>query len=1582
MSKKNLFSCYLIGEDSLLIQCAEILFTKGHSILGVVSMLADIKEWAFKHGIPYFDSLKTAEAVMAEIKFDYLFSIINPYLISASLLKLPGQLAINYHDSLLPHYAGVHVTSWTILNNEKTHGITWHIMTEEIDEGDVLKQAEINIEDCETALSLNLKCYQEAITTFAELADELATKNIKRTAQDLSQRSYYFYNQKPQGNGWINWGSSAEDIDRLCRALSLGQYTNRLSLPKFILGDQAFVINKLQISLDNHHHAPPGTILEISNDQWRIATATQGISLLQISSPEGRSYSLVDLAERYNLRVGNCLPIPEISSYEKLEKLSTAYFKHEAFWVRELAQFKPATFPFLPLNLFAERNKKVNFNLLYTLNFPELLCQQLESHFSSDEPLSVVMLSLWLVYLYRMGNQNNLGVSLNNSQLPEDLFMFMSSQNPFLVYLQDEMCFEEVLKVVIQQYGQIKSHHSYLRDVVQRYPKLSLHDGISPIAVVILDEHQVEFVECRLNAAMVLVISADGKNLSLYVDAELVKIEPHFFAALNNIPGHLDVLLNAIVENKSQIIAKLPIMTAKERKQILIDWNQTTTDYPKDKTIPELFKEQVKKTPHNIAVSYESHSLTYSELDKKSDDFASYLQRHGLKTGERAAISTDQNLYFIIGLLAILKSGGIYVPVDPCYPHQHIRFILEDCNPNIILTNDKYKKIMQDSIPVVDKQIKIILLEEHLAITDKNEKTEIFSRNAAASKIPAYIMYTSGTTGNPKGVIVGHQAIIRLVKNTNYIEIKPHDRIAQAANAGFDAATLEIWGALLNGAHLVCVPKSILLDVVQFSKFLQQKSITVLWLTSALFNQYASACVSMFKDLTYLLVGGDVLNPERIKTLFTCHQGAPHYILNGYGPTENTTFSSVYLITEAASEKLTIPIGKPISNTTAYVLDHYLEPIPIGVIGELYVGGDGLAYGYLNCLELTQKKFVLNPFNKDLESKLYKTGDMVRWLPDGNLDYLGRQDNQIKIRGFRVELEAIQLNLLQHDSIAQCLVLEYENVKHIKSLAAYIIPREGLNLNISDVRDFMEQKLPFYMVPSFFVLLEKFPLNANGKIDIKLLPTPDLNQRHIKTEYKIPKTAIEKQLVNIWSELLTNPNIGVDDSFFDLGGHSLLLTELILLLEEKFKFKFKLYNFLEQPTVAHLAKLIGKKKNNKSTNSFAETLINDSKLDDSIKPVGLIDVTTYPGTILLTGATGFLGAHLLRDLHDLTQSKIYCLVRAKTKTEAKIRLEKMLKKYRLSILFDDRIIPVLGDLAEPNLGLSSTDFLRLAEEVDAIYHNGAYVHHLYNYDTLKAVNVLGTVEILKLATTHKLKQIHYLSTLSAVSDHLDENKSIIEDFVSTDGFVSSSILDGYSQTKLVSELLLSKANQRKIPVRIYRPGWILGQSETGIVLAENNHLLLLLKGCVQMGYAPEWKARLNILPVDFISKFIVKTSVNHKIKNKIFNMINPYSISWLDLIKHIKKRGYPINIVSVDAWKKKYLTDIDKNNAIFNLLPLYTNLNNLDWIKDMDTICNGNDSCTRDALEKANLEYPKITENLLDKYIDFLHDCAFIDILV
>ena len=498
---------------------------------------------------------------------------------------------------------------------------------------------------------------------------------------------------------------------------------------------------------------------------------------------------------------------------------------------------------------------------------------------------------------------------------------------------------------------------------------------------------------------------------------------------------HFQNLLRAIIVNPQESVSLLPLLSEQEQKQLLVDWNQTKTDYPQEQCIHQLFESQVERTPDAIAVVFEGQSLTYGELNCRANQLAHYLQKLGVKPDELVGICLERSLDMIVGLLAILKVGGAYVPIDPDYPQERISFMLQDTQVKVILTC----KSLQTSLP--NHQSIVVCLDKDWQQINQASQENLNSTVSADNL--AYIIYTSGSTGTPKGVAVTHQAVNRLVLNTNYIHFTPDDRVVQASNIAFDAATFEIWGALLNGAKIIILAKSVLLSPQEFALSLRENQISVLFLTTALFNQLASLVPQAFSGLRYLLFGGESVDPKWVREVLD--NGRPQNLLHVYGPTENTTFSSWYLVEDLPATATTIPIGKAISNTQIYLLDQNLQPLPIGVSGELYLGGSGLARGYLNRPELTTEKFIPNPFDPlskvgNQQSKLYKTGDLARYLPDGKIEYLGRIDNQVKIRGFRIELGEIEAVLSQHFLLAQNIVVAREDSAGDKRLVAYLVP--------------------------------------------------------------------------------------------------------------------------------------------------------------------------------------------------------------------------------------------------------------------------------------------------------------------------------------------------------------------------------------------------------------------------------------------------------------------------------------------------------------------------------------------------------------
>ncbi|BAY25365.1 amino acid adenylation [Calothrix sp. NIES-2100] len=626
--------------------------------------------------------------------------------------------------------------------------------------------------------------------------------------------------------------------------------------------------------------------------------------------------------------------------------------------------------------------------------------------------------------------------------------------------------------------------------------------------------------------------------------------------------GHFQTLLEAIVSNPNQRVSELSLLTQSEHHQLLVEWNNTQTDYPQDKSIHQLFEEQVQRNPDAVAVVFGNQQLTYKQLNDQANQLAHYLRSLGVKADVLVGICVERSLEMIVGVLGILKAGGAYVPLDPEYPQERLRFMLEDTGLSVLLTTQKLANatpIHQASVVCFDTDAEAIAL-----FSKQNPTAQVKPDNLA------YVIYTSGSTGKPKGVAVNHRAVNRLVKNTNYINIEPKDIIAQASNCAFDAATFEIWGALLNGARLVGVSKDLALSPQNFAAFLQAQNISVLFLTTALFNQIAQEVPSAFNSLRYLLFGGEAVDPKWVKQVIK--NGAPQRLLHVYGPTENTTFSSYYLVEDVPQSATTIPIGRPISNTQIYVLDSQLQPVPVGVPGELHIGGAGLAKGYFHRPEITAEKFIEIELFNQIE-RLYKTGDLVRYLPDGNIEYIGRIDNQVKIRGFRIELSEIETVLSQYSDVQVCCVIMREDIPGDKRLVAYVVAHQECTPTMDELRQFLKAKLPDYMVPNAFVSLESLPLNPNGKIDRRALPKPDLDSI-ILEKYVAARTPIEEKIALIWSQVLKLEQVGIHDNFFSLGGHSLLATQAISRINSAFGLNLSVQMMFESPTVAGIANYI------------------------------------------------------------------------------------------------------------------------------------------------------------------------------------------------------------------------------------------------------------------------------------------------------------------------------------------------------------------------------------------------------------------------
>lgn len=624
--------------------------------------------------------------------------------------------------------------------------------------------------------------------------------------------------------------------------------------------------------------------------------------------------------------------------------------------------------------------------------------------------------------------------------------------------------------------------------------------------------------------------------------------------------NHLNNLLEAIAANPEQRLDDYDVMGQEERQQLLVDWNDTATSYPADLQIQQLFEEQVRQTPDAAAVVFEQQCLTYGELNRRANQLAHYLKSFGIGSEVLVGLCVERSLEMIIGLLGVLKSGAAYVPLDPDYPLEHLSFMLGDVAAPVLLTTENLADKLQaqrTNVICLDRDADLISGQ-----SEDNPESEL-----TPDKL-AYVMYTSGSTGVHKGVSVTHGNVVRLVKNTNYADFNSDEVFLQLAPISFDASTMEIWGPLLNGGQLIVMsPGAPTLE--ELGQTIIRNKVTSLWLTAGLFHLMVDERLEDLSSVRQLLAGGDVLSVSHVRRAAKALRAG--HVINGYGPTEGTTFTCCYSVRDQRELLDSVPIGRPIANAQVYLLDQQLRPVPIGIPGELYLGGAGLARGYLHQSALTAERFIPHPFSEVGGQRLYRTGDRVRYTVEGEIEFLGRVDNQVKVRGHRVELGEIEAVLARHHAVRECAVVVRDESGD-KRLVAYIVSQlEQQALSTEDLRHYLGEKLPEYMTPSRFVFLEALPLTPNGKVDRRALPEPDATRDDLIVTYVAPQTPTEEMLANIWSDVLAVGEVGVRDNFFDLGGHSLLATRVMSRIHETFGVEVPLRELFEQPTVCELA---------------------------------------------------------------------------------------------------------------------------------------------------------------------------------------------------------------------------------------------------------------------------------------------------------------------------------------------------------------------------------------------------------------------------
>ncbi len=909
------------------------------------------------------------------------------------------------------------------------------------------------------------------------------------------------------------------------------------------------------------------TMHHIVTDGWSIGIFHRELSALYEAFASGEPSPLPELPVQYG----------DYSVWQREWFDGALYESQLKYWKQQFAALPPA----LELPTDHPRPKVQAYRAFrgaqQTITLPADLTKRLKTLCQKENvTLFMMLMAAYQVLLHRYTGEEDIvvGTPIAGRQMPEteELIGLFINTLAMRTDLSGDVTFRRLLERVKQASLGAYAHQDlpFERLVKELQPERTLaHNPLFQVMFVLQSEEilplqlpglkvehfRVDNIMANFDLTFDAVERGDELDCLFESNADLFENE-----TIARMLTHFRTLLEGIVENPGRKISELPMLTESERHRLLVEWNKTKTNYPSNNCIQELFEQQVSSTPAAVALVWDDRSLTYEELNTRANRLAHYLKERGVKPDARVGVCMHRSPELIVAIIAILKAGGAYVPLDPAYPESRLEFMLKDSGAPLLLTTSS----LLANLPNAGTEIVCLdrIADELASESEQNPEVITTADNLA------YVMYTSGSTGKPKGVTVHHRNVVRLVKNTNYASFSPDEVFLQCSTISFDASTFEIWGSLLNGARLVLLPAGTP-SLKELGQEIKRHGVTTLWLTAGLFHLMVENHFDDLRGLRQLLAGGDVLSVPHVKRVVNELKGCR--LINGYGPTENTTFTCCYPVDDLAKVNGSVPIGFPIANTSVYVLDKKMNPAPIGVPGELFIGGDGLASGYLDRPELTAERFVRDPFSAN-GSRLYRTGDLVRYRSTGEIEFIGRVDTQVKVRGFRIELGEIEAALAEHPSVSEAVVIACKDSGD-KHLAAYLVPRNG-DIATSEVREFLQQRLPDYMVPSVFVVLESLPLSPMGKVDRRALPASGDFKREAEKGFIAPADELELKLTRIWEQVLNVRPVGTDENFFELGGHSLLAVKLFAQIEKTFGKNLPLATLFQAPTVRQLARAL------------------------------------------------------------------------------------------------------------------------------------------------------------------------------------------------------------------------------------------------------------------------------------------------------------------------------------------------------------------------------------------------------------------------
>nr|BFD82068.1 hypothetical protein StreXyl84_14690 [Streptomyces sp. Xyl84] len=926
-------------------------------------------------------------------------------------------------------------------------------------------------------------------------------------------------------------------------------------------------------------------------------------------------------------------------------------------------------------------------------------------------------------------------------------------------------------------------------------------------------------------------------------------------------------------------------------------WNQASAAYPRDATIPSLFSEQADARPEASALEWNGGSWTYGELATRVMRGATGLRSRGVRAGDVVAVVMRRSPAAVATLLAVLHAGGVYLPLDPDQPAERLQQILRDAGARVTVHET------DEPVQVPERTALVPSDELFTAPADADPR---WWRERDAGEA-AYVIYTSGSTGAPKGVVCPHRGQTRLARGAGDLRILEDDRVLATTNLTFDVSCFEIFSTLSNGACLVLAQEGDLLDPKALESVLRSRRVSVMWLSAGLFHQHAHLAPQMFSGLRCLIAGGDVLSPRAVRSVL--QKGRPGALLNGYGPTENSSLSTVHRVDELSAQAEDVPIGRPVTGSTAYVVREDGGMAAPGETGELWVGGDGVALGYLNDPHRTAEHFVQDRWSPDpVGAVLYRTGDLARWREDGTLEFLGRRDRQVKVRGYRVELDEVESVLSSHEQVRQSAVDVIGDGAGERLVAAVVThPGEQRDALVNQLYEHVRDRLPTYMVPTRITQVDALPLTSSGKVDRRSLASLVSPAAAPADDEGAPRGEVEQTLAGVWRDVLGLDEVGRDARFFALGGTSLRATQVTAAARERLKIgaasgRAMIRALVGDPALSDFAATVEELLAGHEDRKGTET---DFTAESRLAPetgysAPLAADPRSPRRILLTGATGFLGVHLTDRLVRSGAERVHCLIRAGDPAQALGRLAARMRRYGLDpepLL--GRVVPVPGELAQPHFGLADHDWERLARDVDLIVHCGSRVNFAYPYRALAPVNVGGTRTVLELAGRHTTKPVHYISTIAVIAGfgtagvrHVDENTPLDH---------ADRLSLGYPETKWVAERLVAEAGRRGLPVAIHRPYEVTGTADRG-VWNTDTMMCALFRTIAETGLAPDMALPLDMVPVDYTAEAITHIITHQQPDGRVYHLTNPRDARLPLLVERLVAMGYGVRTVSYEAW--------------------------------------------------------------------------------